>query len=100
MPYLICYDISDNSLRRQISDKLLENGLDRINRSVFLGQMEKSSLKLLEQYLSEQIIHKASPNDSLIIIPIAAHQVDSMNIFGKNDLDKDEITGKKTTLIL
>ena len=100
MPHLICYDITNNSLRTKISNKLIEYGLDRINLSVYLGTINKSSLTALESFILEQIILKGEPNDSLLIIPIAAHQVNAIRIYGKNDLDKDEITGSKTTLIL
>ena len=37
MAYLICYDISSNSLRAKMGRKIIEFGLDRINKSLYLG---------------------------------------------------------------
>lgn len=95
MPHLICYDITRNSLRQKISNKLIEYGLDRINLSVFLGTISKSSLKSLETWLINKMAENASPDDSLIIISVAAHQVNAMKVLGKNDLDKEELNGEK-----
>jgi CRISPR-associated protein Cas2 len=100
MAHLICYDISANSLRAKIGRKIIESGLDRINKSVYLGSISDSSLKILETLLAQLMQHKAEPQDSLIIISVTAQQIQDMRVYGHNDLDKDELTGDKSTLIL
>jgi len=100
MPYLICYDISKNSLRSKIANSILNTGLDRINKSVYLGTISKSSLTLLENNLSQLISLKGEPQDSLIMIPVQAHQIELMRVMGKNELDKEELKGTKTTLLI
>ena len=52
MPHLICYDITNDTLRTKMGKKILEYGLDRINKSVYLGSITESSLTALEVLLS------------------------------------------------
>ena len=37
MNYMISYDISNNRVRKLVSDHLINNGFIRIQKSVFLG---------------------------------------------------------------
>ncbi len=99
MAHLICYDISKNALRTRMGKKIIEHGLDRINKSVYLGTIEKSSLTKLEQWLAKEILQHGSPEDSCIIINVSGEQIQKMRVLGKNDLDKDELSGDKSTLI-
>ena len=100
MPHLISYDITGDSLRTKMGRKILEHGLDRINKSVYLGSITESSLTQLEALLSGLLQQKGEPQDSLIIIPVTAQQVQEMRVHGNNELDKDELTGDKSTLIV
>lgn len=98
--YLICYDISKNTLRTKIGKKIIESGLDRINKSVYLGTISESSLTLLEQQLALWMKQKGQQHDSLIIIHVNTQDIRNMRIYERNDLDKDELIGEKSTLIL
>ena len=100
MPHLICYDISGDSLRTKLSKKILTKGLDRINKSVYLGTIAASSLTSLALDLEQLMKTKAGPQDSLIIIPLGRQQVQEMMILGHNELDKDDLSGEKSTLIV
>ncbi len=100
MPYLICYDISNNSLRTKMGKKIIDAGLDRINKSVYLGTISESSLNVLENNLMTWLKQKGNPQDSLIVIPMAIHQIQAMRIYGFNALDKAELTGEKSTLMI
>ncbi|HMQ50261.1 MAG TPA: CRISPR-associated endonuclease Cas2 [Saprospiraceae bacterium] len=100
MPILICYDISKNSLRNRLGQKILEYGLDRINKSVYLGSIADNALTKLEKDLADQLLQKGQPQDSLIILPVNAQHIQDMRIYGQNDLDKAEISGDKSTLIV
>lgn len=100
MPYLICYDISKNSLRTKMGKTIIATGLDRINKSVYLGTISESSLKNLETKLNQWLTTKGDPQDSLIIINVTKESIKSMRIFGQNDLDKDELTGERSTLMI
>lgn len=98
-PHLICYDISADALRAKAGKKILEYGLDRINKSVYLGTLGESSLKALETALADLIQKQGDPQDSLIILPVSAAQIHHMRVLGRNELDKDELSGDKSTLI-
>ncbi len=100
MPHLICYDITNNTLRTKLGRKILENGLDRINKSVYLGTISDSSLKLLETELANLMKTKGDKTDSLIIIPVTILHIQQLRVYGYNDLDKDELAGQKSTLII
>ena len=100
MAYLICYDISSNSLRAKMGRKIIEFGLDRINKSVYLGTITESSLTTLETELAALVRDHGEPEDSLIFISVSAPQIQDMRIYGLNDLDKQELSGDKSTLML
>jgi len=96
---LVCYDIGANALRARIGRRLLEAGLERINRSVYLGQIKDTDLRRLRSWL-QQAMTKAAPDDSLIILPTTPHQTWQMDVLGKNELDIPTLTGEQHTLIL
>lgn len=99
MPVLICYDITSNALRTKLGQKILEFGLERINLSVYLGAPKESDLLKLETLLRQIMKAKAQGDDSLIILPVTTHQVYQIQVLGRNDLDVEELTGDKDTLI-
>jgi CRISPR-associated endonuclease Cas2 len=96
---LVCYDIGANALRARIGRRLLEAGMERINRSVYLGQIKDTDLRRLRVWL-QQAMAKAGPDDSLIILPTTPHQTWQMEVLGKNELDIPTITGEQHTLIV
>ena len=100
MAHLICYDITNNSLRTKLGKKIIAHGLDRINKSVYLGTITDTSLKALEQIIKTEMVARSLPNDSLVIIAVANPAIQAMRVYGKNELDKEELTGVKDTLIL
>ncbi|MCK6694017.1 MAG: CRISPR-associated endonuclease Cas2 [Thermoanaerobaculia bacterium] len=100
MPTLICYDIESNALRTRLGQKILEFGLERINLSVYLGTLKSADLAKLEKLLHDLMKAKAGPDDSLIILAVTAAQVAQMQVLGRNDLDLDDLTGDRHTLIL
>ena len=100
MAHLICYDITNNSLRSKIGKKIIAHGLDRINKSVYLGTITDTSLKELKKIIQDAITLKGMPNDSVVIIAVANPAIQAMQVYGKNELDKDELTGVKDTLII
>jgi CRISPR-associated endonuclease Cas2 len=100
MPKLICYDITNDNLRTKLGKKIIAAGLDRINKSVYLGQLSTTAFVELEQSLAQLVNTKGEPQDSLIIISVAPQQVQDMKIIGNNELDKEELSGDKSTLIL
>jgi CRISPR-associated protein Cas2 len=100
MLYLICYDINRDALRAAFARRIIAAGLDRINKSVYLGVLTKPALQGLEAELHKLLLAKAEPQDSLIFLPVTPQQVQDMRIYGENGLDKDELSGQKSTLLV
>ncbi|AEE53933.1 CRISPR-associated endonuclease Cas2 [Haliscomenobacter hydrossis] len=100
MPHLICYDITQDSLRTRLAKKISESGLDRINKSVYLGSITDTALNALEKDLAKFVQEKGSPGDSLIILPVYLEQINQMRIYGSIEPDRDELSGSKSTLIV
>ena len=98
--YLISYDIEGNSLRTRISDKLIAEGLLRIQYSVFLGEVAPSDFNQLKQWLVTNLKKGNPQKDTVFVIHLTKTQVESALIIGHNKYDIDEIIGKKSTFIL
>jgi CRISPR-associated endonuclease Cas2 len=96
---LICYDLENDALRARIAKRLLQDGLERVNRSVYLGECSETVLKHLTGWL-RRAMQKAGPNDSLLILPVTKNAVWNMEILGRNDYDLPTITGDRHTLII
>lgn len=100
MPHLICYDIAADALRNKCAKKILEQGLDRINKSVYLGTIPESSLTSLETELAALLLTKGQGEDSLIVLPLTLEALQALRIYGYNGLDKTELSGEKSTLLI
>ena len=100
MIYLICYDIEEDKKRKKISDRLIADGLERIQYSVFMGVLNKSLLESLKIWLKSKIAEPKSENDSVIILQLFPQQIQKMLILGEKEVDKMELSGQKNTLFL
>lgn len=55
MKIIVAYDISDNSVREVLAKFLIRNGLNRIQRSLFIGRGSGQLIKDIERYASKLI---------------------------------------------
>jgi len=69
MHVLIIYDIKNDRLRTKISNTLKDWGLERIQYSVFIGDLTSDQRRMLEVYLNE-IIETRSEGDSVVTISV------------------------------
>ncbi|ABR56652.1 CRISPR-associated protein Cas2 [Methanococcus aeolicus Nankai-3] len=97
MIYVI-YDISDNKIRKKISDKCLNYGLYRIQKSVFAGSLNNNRVDELRVFC-ENIFKEGDENDKIYIIPVCKKCFGSLICVGE-EFDKDLITDNKNTLVL
>lgn len=81
MNYMISYDISNNRVRKLVSDHLINNGFIRIQKSVFLGEVKVETYKKVVIYI-ETIIDK--DRDNICSIPISKN--DYLNIITMGNL--------------
>lgn len=85
------YDISSNKRRRKVIKVAEKSGLYRVQKSVFLGNIEKTSMDEIVVE-SEEIIDMET--DSLYVFPMCKKDFDSIVLKGKifdEKMVKDEI---------
>ena len=101
MNYLVSYDISKDSLRTRIGDRLIADGLDRIQKSVYLGVINEEVKTELVKWLKNELTFKGnSKTDSILFIPLTARQVKASVVIGQNNYDLEFLSGEKNSLLL
>jgi len=80
-PFFVSYDISNNRVRTQIMNYLLQKGLTRLQRSVYFGQANTRIFNQIKKTLQE-INSVLDPNDSIFILPVNREICNRMNFIG------------------
>ncbi len=93
--YDIASDSSGNKRRRHIIKEMEGFGLYRVQKSVFLGNIERNRFDELTLF-SEELIDKEK--DSVYLFPMCKDDFEAVKIIGKG-FDKDMVSGKIDTLI-
>lgn len=97
--YMLCfvmYDVEDDRIRKKIADYLIEKGLQRVQKSVFLGQLSQKTYD--EIYRTMHALQATYENqDSIMIVPIAEQELRSMRLIGR-DIDVEITLGRAHTL--
>lgn len=94
--YFVQYDISNHRIRRNISKYLERKGLQRIQRSIFLGRTTKAVLDEIVEAI-KTIQEMYDNDDSILIIPVGMEVMEKMKVIGK-ELDKELYLGKPSCL--
>ncbi|WP_342766251.1 CRISPR-associated endonuclease Cas2 [Methanothermococcus sp.] len=81
-----------------MSDKCLNYGLYRIQKSVFAGSLNNNRVDELRVFC-ENILKNGGENDKIYIIPVCKKCFGSLICVGE-EFDKDLITDNKNTLVL
>lgn len=100
MPHLICYDIEQDGLRKKISDKLIENGLIRVQYSVFLGTMHEYQVQTLMEWLNHKVSTSQNPKNQVLVLELTQRQIKKMLVMGGNPRDKAALSGDLDTIII
>ena len=96
MLFFVMYDIESNKVRRYIVKYLQKQGCTRIQKSIFLANLELAKFNEIKQDL--QAVQQAyENNDSILVVPITAEYLNSMKIIGQN-INIDIICNSKNTL--
>ncbi len=90
------YDISEDKPRRKISDKAIELGLYRVQKSVFLGNVEGNLADELLLY-SEEMINE--DEDSVYMFPMCQEDFKKIELLGQA-FDKAMANDEVKTLFL
>jgi CRISPR-associated endonuclease Cas2 len=96
MLFFIMYDIESNKVRYNVVKYLERNGCKRIQKSIFLADLNTETYKIIKDDLTE-IQSLYDNHDSIIICPISTDLLKSMKIIGKS-IDIDIITQSRNTL--
>lgn len=96
MLFFVMYDIESNKVRRLVVKYLQRKGCTRVQRSIFLADLEKSEYDSICRDLAE--VQAAYENkDSILVVPISPDYLRSMKIVGKK-IELDVIMHTKNTL--
>lgn len=96
MLFFIMYDIESNKVRYNIAKYLIKQGCTRIQKSVFLADLDSTTYQTIRDALTEiQALYDNS--DSIIVCPVSTDVITNMKVIGK-DLSIDIITHSKNTL--
>ncbi|SDC86174.1 MULTISPECIES: CRISPR-associated endonuclease Cas2 [unclassified Candidatus Frackibacter] len=90
------YDIVEDRPRRKISEKAIELGLQRVQKSVFLGNVEETTADELLLY-SDQMINEEE--DSVYMFPMCQEDFKKIEILGQA-FDKAMANNELKTLFL
>jgi CRISPR-associated endonuclease Cas2 len=97
---LIAYDMSDDKKRVKIADKLVAMGLDRVQKSVFIGLAREKKIAAFIWWFQKEVLPLSLDKDKLLILPLSIGRVESMSLYGNHNVDKAYLTGKLNTLII
>lgn len=98
MLYLIVYDISDNRICHKVAKRLLAEGFERIQLSVFLGLFNPRRKDALWEQLNAWISEEKGAK--FYVLPITKKSFKSMDVIGDLDVDIDYLAGDKHTLFV
>jgi CRISPR-associated protein Cas2 len=96
MLFFVMYDIENNKVRRYIVKYLEKQGCSRVQRSVFLADLDMAIYNEIRKDLAE-VQETYENKDSILVVPISTDLLKSMKIIGKN-ISVDVITHSRNTL--
>lgn len=96
MLFFVMYDIASNKVRYHIAKYLERKGCTRIQRSIFLADLDKAVYDEIKSNLAEvQALY--DNNDSIIVCPVSTDQLKAMKVIGE-DINIDVILRSNNTL--
>ena len=96
MTFFVMYDIENDRVRNQVVKYLLRKGCMRIQKSIFLADLEHEKYAQIKDDLAA--VQSCYENDdSIIVCPISSDYLRALRIIGKN-IDIDIVLKNKNTL--
>lgn len=97
----MAYDFADDRLRLRFADKLLEYGLIRMQKSVFVGDLNRKKLRDLKVWINQTFAADADPaTDRFLLLRIGFAQMNRAEILGTMPTEWDDLIDPKSTLFL
>ncbi len=96
MLFFVMYDIESNKVRSQIVKYLIKKGCTRVQKSIFLADLDSAVYEEIRNDLAE--VQEAYENqDSILIVPLSTDYLRAMKVIGQS-INLDIITHSKSTL--
>ncbi len=92
----IMYDITNNRIRTKVAEYLEEKGCVRVQKSIFLGQLERRVYREIQETL-HTIQSSYDNNDSIFFVPVSEDEIRAMRVIGEN-IDMKFVLGRQNTL--
>lgn len=96
MLFFVMYDIESDKVRRHVAKYLERKGCTRVQRSIFLADLDTADYQEIKTDLAE-VQSLYDNHDSIIVCPISTDQLRAMRIIGQQ-IDVDIITHNRNTL--
>ena len=96
MIFFVMYDIESNKVRNLVSKYLIKRGCTRIQKSIFLADLDAATCDKIKADLAE-VQQMYENSDSILICPVCTDLLRAMKVIGKN-IDLDIILKNKNTL--
>jgi len=96
MLFFVMYDIESNKVRYNIVKYLERQGCMRIQKSIFLADLDVEKYQTIREDLAE-VQSLYDNHDSIIVCPVSLDLLKSMKVIGKN-VNMDVILKDKNTL--
>ena len=93
----LVYDISEDKQRTKISKACQAYGLQRIQKSVFLGDLPAHSAAEIAEF-SRELIDKET--DAVFILPCCQEDFGKRIVIGRKEFDEELVQGTKKTMML
>lgn len=100
MPWIIAYDIENDKLRTKAANRILEDGLIRLQKSVFVGDPKESVLRDLMLWLEKNTETVPGSSDQIILLPCTQRQLETAVFYGVPPADWKEMLHPPNTLII
>ncbi|MEZ4826339.1 MAG: CRISPR-associated endonuclease Cas2 [Bacteroidia bacterium] len=94
----IMYDITHNGVRKKVADYLEERGCVRVQKSIFLGELERRVYREIQEAL--YVLQESYDNDdSILFVPVSEDELKGMRMIGR-EVDMTLILNRGNTLFL
>jgi CRISPR-associated protein Cas2 len=97
MLYLVTYDITNNRLRTKIAKTLIKNGLERIQYSVFMGDLTDTYKDLILEKIN--LLVNDAVEYSVLFIPLHKDMLFDITEISEQNLDWEYIKGEKICMM-
>ena len=98
MMYLVSYDIQNTRVRTKIAKVLLKAGLERVQYSVFIGDLGETEVRNIVTK-AKNLTDKES-NYAVLILPLHQDMLKDVCEIGSEKLDWEYLQGIKVAMII